>query len=223
MFLSIFFKSINDLNSNSVLEKLPLQELKKKIEILVVDDDAFSYLDILKNHGYQITYKKDISDLKDVEPYDCILCDIRGVGRFLGSQYDGAYLVQQIRKNYPSKIIIAYTAESLTANYQDYISSADDIVEKGAEIERWTAILDSYFKDAVDPIKQWEKTRAALFAANVPCIEVAHLESKYVKKKKKGTFHSFSELNKNKNNSIGIALGGIALSIMEKILTGELA
>lgn len=58
MFLSIFFKSINDLNSNSVLEKLPLQELKKKIEILVVDDDAFSYLDILKNQAIKLHIKK---------------------------------------------------------------------------------------------------------------------------------------------------------------------
>ena len=221
MILSLFFISSNELTSKSVLEKFSLQELRKKIDILIIDDDVFSYLDLLKNHGYHITYKKDITDLKEVSAYDCILCDVRGVGRSLGSQYDGAYLVQQIRENYPSKIIIAYTAESLTANYQSFLSNADDIIEKGAEIERWTASLDKCFKDALDPIKQWGKIRIALLKANVPIIEVAYLESKYVKAIKNGTFHSFAELNKNKNNRISQVFGVFAMTILEKILTGE--
>lgn len=223
MCMYLFFKSVNELNSKSVLEKFSLQELKKKIEILAIDDDGFSYLELLNNHGFHITYKKDITDLKEVEPYDCILCDIRGVGKFLGSQYDGAYLVQQIRKNYPSKIIIAYTAESLAANYQSFMSYADDIIEKGAEIERWTASLDKYFMEAVDPIRQWKKVRTALLAANVPSIEVAILESKYVKAIQKGTFRSYAELNKNRNNHIGQVLGKIAITILEKIFLGEIS
>lgn len=103
------------------------------------------------------------------------------------------------------------------------MSYADDIIEKGAEIERWTASLDKYFMEAVDPIRQWKKVRTALLAANVPSIEVAILESKYVKAIQKGTFRSYAELNKNRNNHIGQVLGKIAITILEKIFLGEIS
>lgn len=218
MCVSFFFKSINELNSKCVLESISLSELRKMTEILVIDDDEFTYLQRLRNHGYQIKYKNDVDDLKDVVPYDCILCDVRGVGKFLGSNYDGAYLVQQIRHNFPSKIVIAYTAESYDTSFQKYLSFADAIIDKGSEIERWTTTLDQKIKDAVDPIKQWQRIRTVLFEANVTTIEVARLESKYVKAVQNGSFRSFSELSKNKNNSIGRILGQLSLTLLEKIL-----
>ena len=103
----LFYRSISDLNGETKLKKPPLSELKKRIAIIIIDDEEFPYLDTLKKHEYNISQKPDISDLRDVEAYQIILCDIRGVGKFLTSEFGGAYLIKQLKEKYPEKTIIA--------------------------------------------------------------------------------------------------------------------
>ena len=97
---------------------------------MVIDDDEFIYLDPLRKSEYRIEHRRDIQSLKDVAEYDVILCDIRGVGKFLNSQFEGAYLVKQIKEKYPNKIVISYTANSYDPKFQEYLSYADATVAK---------------------------------------------------------------------------------------------
>ena len=46
----LFYRSISDLNGETKLKRIPLSELKKRIEILIIDDEEFPYLDTLKKH-----------------------------------------------------------------------------------------------------------------------------------------------------------------------------
>ena len=87
---------ISDLNGEQILKDITLSKLKRNVDILIIDDEDFPLLDELKRHEFNIEYKNDISSLKDVEPYAIILCDVRGVGKFLGSVEEGAYLVSSI-------------------------------------------------------------------------------------------------------------------------------
>lgn len=101
---------ISDLSENVVL-KLPnsIAELRKHVNMLVIDDNDFGPEQYLKLNGYQIHHKQDIESIKDVEPYDIILCDISGVGKKLGYEKEGAFIIREIHANYPNKRIIAYT------------------------------------------------------------------------------------------------------------------
>lgn len=192
---SFLYKKASELKGMSVIKGVTLTDLKKKFEILIIDDNDFPFLDILRKHEYNITQKYDLTELKDASDYQIILCDIRGVGKFLRSEYEGAYLIKQLKQKYPKKTIIAYTANDYDANFKEYLDYADDTVPKGTYgVEEWTSLLDRLLTDVIDPVKLWEQTRDALLKAGIPTIEVAKYESKYVKAVKKGNFAGLKKL-----------------------------
>lgn len=197
----LFYRSISNMNGDIKLKRIPFSELKKRIEILIIDDEEFPYLDTLKKHEYNITQKADISDLRDVEAYRIILCDIRGVGKFLTSEFGGAYLIKQLKEKYPEKTIVAYTASNYDAKFQQYLSYADDTISKGDfALEDWTALLDRLLNELSDPIKMWEKARKSLVEAGISTLDIAKYESDYVKAIEKGKFESFQKLYENKSD-----------------------
>lgn len=67
MCLSLFYKKISDLNGETIFKDVSLSALRKNTEILIIDDEEFTYLDILRKHEYNLTEKTDLSDLKDAE------------------------------------------------------------------------------------------------------------------------------------------------------------
>lgn len=217
----LFYHQISELNGELILKEQSLTKLKKMTEILVIDDNPFSFLDALKNHEFNIEQKTDISSLKDVEAYDVILCDVRGVGKFLGSTYEGAYLIKQLKSKYPNKSIVAYTANEYNPDFQNYLSYADATIPKGSALEDWSSLLDRIIRESADPVIQWDKTRRALLEANVPTLEVAKYESQYVNAIKKESFESLKKTFENKpsNKATEIMLSLLG-SLISKILRG---
>lgn len=62
--ISLFYKNISELNGVSLLKGITISELKKKYEILIIDDEQFSFLDALRKHEYNITQKKRFDRFK---------------------------------------------------------------------------------------------------------------------------------------------------------------
>ena len=81
----VFIKNkISDLSEDATLKlTINISELRKYVSILIIDDNNFSPEKFLIANGYQVQHKTDIETIKDVEPYDIILCDIAGVGKNL--------------------------------------------------------------------------------------------------------------------------------------------
>ena len=48
-------RQISDLNGESLLKEVSLSQLKKVTEILVIDDNEFTYLEALKKSDYHIS------------------------------------------------------------------------------------------------------------------------------------------------------------------------
>ena len=196
MFNSLYYlpNQIADLNGNQIIKNISLSNLKKQTEILVIDDETFPLIDDLRRNEFSITYKVDISTIKDVEAYSIILCDIRGVGKFLKSSSEGAYLVDRIKSKYPTKIVISYSADTTSVDAQKYLSSADNVVPKGTSIEDWVSILENSIKELVNPVSVWRKIAIKLFKAGTPTRDIARIESRYVNAIKKGKYQSLSQL-----------------------------
>lgn len=200
---------IADLNGELLLKEVRISDLKKKTEILVIDDDSFTYLETLKRCEYRIDYRADIQSLNDVAEYDIILCDVRGVGKFLDSDFQGAFLVKQIREKYPNKIIIAYTASNYDPKFSEFLAFADETVVKGTSLEDWDGLLKEKLHELVDPVKQWQKTRSALLQSGVSIGMVAKYESDFVKAVKKDKYESLKtiyEKSKTQGKEIFISL-----------------
>ena len=218
MCISVFYRKLSELNGESILKEQSITTLKKLTEILVIDDNDFAYLEALQRYEFNIKQKKDLTHLSDAEVFDVILCDIRGVGTFLSSPYEGANLIKELKTKYPAKTIIAYTAEPYNASFQKFLNYADGIMPKGTSLEDWVALLEKTLRDCADPVVQWDKTRKLLLRAKVDTIDVAKYESQYVRAVKNENFDSLKKLyEKSKKQGANIMLD-LTTSLIAKII-----
>ena len=211
-------RTLNDLTEEAFLKNISISELKAITKIIVLDDDEFAFLESLQKSEFRIERRPDIQALSDVAEYDIILCDIRGVGKFLESQYEGAYLVKKLKEKYPKKIIISYTAGDYSADYQKFLGFADAIVPKGTSLEDWDSLLTSKLIALANPIELWKKTRTALFDSDVPTIVVAKYEALYVKSVQNKSFDSMKKLISQKNNKESEILKSILKTVAVKVI-----
>ncbi len=220
MKICLIKNEISDLNSEMLLKEYTLEQLKRATDILVIDDDPFTYIDILQANDFRIKQKTDIDAIGDVERFDIILCDVKGVGKFLCSKFEGAYLVQQIKETYPNKIVVIYTGNPYDASYQKYIQYADYTMEKGTPQEDWTALLTDILRKNANPVQQWKKTRSQLLDAGVSIVDVAKYEDKYVSAIKSGNYKSLEDLCSKSNGQVHSILVELLSSTIAKLIKG---
>lgn len=122
--------NINDIKIPETVRKERIQDLRKKTDVLVIDDEGFEPKEFLESNNYRLTSKTDIDNVKDVSEYSIILCDIRGIGKRISSSYEGAFVIKEIKDNYPEKAVIAYTASQYDPSYNAYLQRADEVVQK---------------------------------------------------------------------------------------------
>jgi len=157
--------TINDLNIKNKFEIERHSEARRKVKIIVVDDQEFMPLVSLRDsYHYDIKQNGTIDDPYMVAEYDIILCDNQGVAVKLSPKNGGATLIKEIKKNYPNKSVIAYTASSFNPKVSD----------------DWVSILDDFIEKRFDLKYQWRLTRTALLEKGLSIVEVAKLEAEYV-------------------------------------------
>lgn len=213
-------KSIKDLDKPS----LKLNQIdRKKVPILVIDDNEFEYLDFLKNNRFDLTYFPDIQSIESAKEYEIILCDINGVGKKFESKYEGAHIISEIHKKYPFKTIIAYTGYTHDPTYNKFFRLADFVFKKDLDGDDWLEHLDNAIDTAVNPQKRWIKLREYLIQNNVSLFEIVKLENEYVNHiidgKSLKNFPS-EKLTKEIDQDVRAVIQSFTASVIFKILIG---
>lgn len=194
-------------------------EIRKSVRIAVIDDEKFLARSNLETYGYNISEFQDIKSISDIEGFDIVLCDLMGVGLNFDSAIGGASIIREIKDNYPTKFVIAYTgARANSAEANAAREKADDFLKKDAEISKWVDKLDSAIEVAVDPYERWIIARQGLIDNEVDIRRILELESGYVRsiKRKDG---SFDELNKAVEK---MDLGGHAKGIIQGLISSAI-
>lgn len=126
---------------------LPFDEIKKRAQILVIDDADFVYGPLFDRDGYRLDKWDDVEDLSKLEDgyYDLLLLDIQGVGREL-SQEQGLGVLRHIRAVNPAHLIIAYSNADWSLRYQEFFRMADATLAKGADYVEFKRTVDSLLK-----------------------------------------------------------------------------
>lgn len=171
-------------------------DLRGRIKIAVIDDDSFKPRSNLENYGFQFDELQDIKSVEKVSPYDIVICDLMDVGMNFDSAAGGASIIGEIKRNYPTKFIIAYTGAR--ANSPESIAAkeyADSYIKKDTEITKIVTELDDAIDYSLDPYEKWIITRQGLIDLDVDLREILKLEDAYVQSiisKDAGlqTFHS---------------------------------
>lgn len=120
----------------------------KSIQILFVDDQKFDIVEVLKKAGWVNTKRiKDVTNVDsiDVKNADVIFVDVNGVGCQLFPKDQGLGLAEAIKKKYPKKYIVLYSAVS--HNFHKALNVVDNILEKNADPYEFINILDNYINN----------------------------------------------------------------------------
>lgn len=161
-------------------------EITKRAKLLVIDDSEFPLIKSFRKDGYNASKWSDVKDLSQLETdaYDLILLDLEGVGRAL-SPDQGFGILRHIRETNPTQLVIAYSNQEWSLEYQPFFEEADAALPKtktdyyefkrtvdGLLDRRFS--LDFYVERAEDELgesrglapKAAEKVREAILAGN---------------------------------------------------------
>lgn len=178
------FKTVSNISDKRVSQlraHLP-NNRRQQTKIAVIDDKPFEPSPLLRNHSYNITEIGDIRKASDVKDFQIVLCDLMGVGSLLDRHDEGAGIIREIRRNFPSIIVAAYTGAS--ASHEPVKKAkqlADEFIKKDETIDVWTEKLDRLIEMAMDPRIVWYRVRGELVRQRVDTVELLRLEDAFVR------------------------------------------
>ncbi len=139
--------TINAPSSSSLAQPVGAPRVKQKsaVSVLFIDDDLkFQVVNILKRNGWSNTkIIKDVISLEqpEVASADIFFVDIQGVGVSLGFKDQGLGLVIALRKKYPTKKIVIYSAENANA-FHPAFGQANERISKDADPYEFMEAVD---------------------------------------------------------------------------------
>lgn len=206
--------TVKDLNIPSRKIK---QITRSNVSIVIIDDEDFLYFDELRNSGFNLTHYKDVQDIRMLESFPIIISDIKGVGKSFKSPSEGAFLLRELKKKYPFKVLAAYTGSTYDINLNSYLDGVH-IIKKDIEIDDWCEEIDNLIKITGDPKEIWNKIRDILIKEEVPLLSLAKLEHEYVDilLNKNADFHGFPTSDKKLKLSSDVR--GVIQSLVGSII-----
>ena len=214
------FKTISYLRTAD----LKLKKVRRSdVKIAIIDDEPIEIMDILKSHKFNIDLIPKIESINILGEYDIIICDIHGVGEAFSKEFQGAYLVKEIYKQYPFKIIISYTGITYDARYNEYLKHAEFSLKKDVSSEDFVEKLDAAISLIQDPVHRWNKIKNYLVENDVPTYEIALIEDDFVRRLLSNQdFNDFpkKKIQKNIDSNLRAVLQSFAANILSKILIG---
>lgn len=124
-----------------------IYEVRERTKILFIDDDiTFQTAKVLKNMGWKNT--KIIKDCKnlnsqDIVETDVFFVDINGVGVELNFTDQGLGLAAAIKKKYPNKKVVIYSAEKNGNQFHEAWKLVDDRLPKEADPYQFENTLEN--------------------------------------------------------------------------------
>lgn len=153
---------INVIGNNNTILKLRSNEptgvempsaaldLKNTCQILFIDDEPLKLLiSTLKKSGWKNIKKiDDIANLDSTEirNADIIFVDIKGVGKDLRFTNEGVGLAAEIKKKYPKKGVVIYSATPEHNLFDPDIDKVDGRLFKNAEPIQFSNMIEQYGK-----------------------------------------------------------------------------
>jgi CheY-like chemotaxis protein len=165
--------------------------LKKRVKIVVVDDDEASFpVEELKESGYTIDWwdQIDSSRLNRLESgaFDIIVLDIQGiVSPHLSDTEDGLGVLRRIKGVNANQVVVAFSGQTYHLDKMPFYKLADDTMAKPVTTIKCKEVLDDLIKNRVGVPQYWATIRDLLVRENVPDKKIARLEHELVSKTRK--------------------------------------
>ncbi len=190
------------------------EKFRDSISIAFIDDEKPD-MELIRSFGYKnIRHFSDFTDIADYESYDVVVCDIRGVGEKTDNTDQGGIdLAKNIKKYYPKKVVIQYSAYDLfTFGPNSNIENKellDGFIKKGKGTADLVTKLDEQCSMFWNPRSSWEfieKNLRSNGVKNATIAEVEHIFVKSLSKGNKSILGKISSLEINKETIANIIM-----------------
>ncbi len=194
---------------------------RNAVDILCIDDQGLQYEEIIRHHGFNIRVLKDIEDIRSVADYPVVICDIKGIGKAFNSPFEGGHIIQEIKKHYPSKVVIAFSGHQFDAKYNKYFKMSDYVLSKDIDSDQWVDVLDETVRKITSPTEQWQRIRRYLVDNNVSTKVIFQLEQEYISavlEKDGSKFGKPKTLNLLSQDVRGVVQGFVASMVFKLVI-----
>ena len=129
-------------------------QLKQMARILFVDDQRVIKADQLRQEEHWVNVRKidDVTAISQPEVRDAhiIFVDIHGVGRIMGFPDEGLGLIEALKREYPEKKIVLYSAEDQTHvdAFHKAITLVDARLRKGDDLYQFNSVTEELARQA---------------------------------------------------------------------------
>ncbi len=143
-------------NTNNIQINIPTEHKKENhvtgkiskedVQILFIDDQEFKTVENLITAGWHNTKTiKDVTNLNcaDVKNANIIFVDINGVGSVLFPKDQGLGLAEALKKKYPEKYIVIYSAQEKGDRFHRALKVVDSTLSKNAEPYEFINIIEN--------------------------------------------------------------------------------
>lgn len=168
---------------------LHFEEIKKRVRIILVDDEDGFPLNLFQAEGYAIERWEKISatTYSKLESgfYDVIILDIKGVAQDISAE-DGLAVLESIKKKNPAQIIIAYSQHSYDISKIKFFQLADENITKPSDFLKIKETLDSLIEKKFNPTRYIESLHKVLEEQGMGKKEIIRIDnslSESIKKK----------------------------------------
>ena len=131
---------------------LTIDGIKAQTNILFIDDDKkFKIVSILKKAGWKNTSffpNPDVTDInaEKIRNAHIIFVDIKGVGKTMYED-EGLGLVVDLKKKYPQKKVVIYSAIPEHKLFHEAVKLADDQLSKNSQPAVFVSLIESLAED----------------------------------------------------------------------------
>lgn len=126
---------------------LTIEGIKAQTNILFIDDDKkYKIVSILKKAGWKNTSffpNPDVKDINDekIQKAHIIFVDIKGVGKTMYYK-EGLDLVVDLKRKYPGKKVVIYSAVQEHSVFHEAINMADDRISKNSQPAIFVSVIE---------------------------------------------------------------------------------
>lgn len=190
---------------------------RESIKVCVIDDEGFD-INMLYDLGYKNIRKKiQFESMDEYQDYDIILCDIEGIGINVDVDKQGLAVAEQIKNVYPEKVVLLYSGKNVET-FGEMPKIIDGYLRKQSSMSELAKSLDAYYKQSIDPINVWEKTRDEMLNNKISTKTIAFLEDRYCRSLLEGKEYLYNNADINETEIFSVENISKYIEILAKVV-----
>lgn len=189
-------------NLTELKTSIDFEELKKRVRIVVIDDEDSFPIELFQSEGYAIDKWNKVNDYGKLESgfYEIIVLDIKGVAIHI-SEDDGLGVLESLKQKNPAQIIIAYSQHTFDLSKARFWELADEKIAKPSDFLKIKNIIDNLINTKFVPDRYIERLHSLLKKNDINNSAIQKIDiaiSKYIKDKNKPDWNKILPTVNNK-------------------------